>query len=1227
MDSIIQWNCRGFRANFDEIGCMVQDLNPSVFCLQETFLKPPNSFKLRNYHMYNTYGNIAHDRATGGSSILVKNGIIHTHIALNTNLQATAVRLNLNKTFTICSLYIPPPFHLTASDLHNLYNQLPEPRLILGDFNSHNQLWGSTSHNNKGKTIEDFLNDHTLCLFNDGSPTYLHPGHGTFSAIDLSICDPALFLEFEWRVLEDTHGSDHFPIVLQNVEGTREVGQLRWKLHKADWTSFEKHCLETITMSHYRNCNNLVEDFTDDITDIANKTIPMTKNNSKRSARPWFDDEVREAIKNRKKALRIFKSQPTINNLNNFKCLKAKARRIVRQKKRSCWRDYVSRLTERTPSNKVWKMIKKIEGKNLASHVSILEVNGEHLSSPEQISNGLGEQFAYNSSSENYTREFQCYKAQAERLTLNIQSDNSEDYNSYITLEELQKAILKATDSATGPDNIHYQILKHLPQSSLKTLLYIFNQIWEKGCLPSLWKQATVIPIPKPGKDHSDPMNYRPIALTSCLCKTMERIVTDRLVWFLESNQLITEFQSGFRRHRSTLDHLVRLETYVRDAFINREHVVAIFFDLEKAYDTTWKYGIMKDLHDLGLRGRLPVFIGSFLQDRFFKVRVGSTMSSPYSQENGVPQGSILSPTLFNVKINSIVNSISENLMSSLYVDDFLIAYRSRYMPTIERQLQLNLNRIHKWSLENGFKFSKQKTVCLPFYYLRSNHPDPSLIIDNCQIKVVNETKFLGVLFDSKLSFIPHIKALKAKCLKSMNLLKVVSKYNWGGDTTVLLRLYRAITRSRLDYGSVVYGSARPSYLKCLNSVHHQGLRLSLRAFRTSPVESLYVLAGEPPLSLRRIKLSMQYILKVASTPTNPTYDVIFHPKYMHHYESRSNAIRPLGLRMKFYLEAAKIDTTIIAETEVPPIPPWILPVPKVILDLAELKKSETNPVDYQNLFYSIRFKYESYKFLYTDGSKMERRVGCAVTSYKTVIAECRLPDHCSIYTAELTAIYLALKNIEDSESDRYVICSDSKSALQAIQNKQLDNPGILDVLIKYFYLHEYKDIVFCWIPGHAGIEGNEKADLAAKRALTKEITDFTIPYTDFKMTIKSFIMSCWQRQWNECNNNKLHSILPCIQNKIPSRFNTRKDQGIYHRCLIGHSRLTHLHLLVNEPAPVCQSCRCPLTIKHILLDCSHLQRFRRPLFQANTLQHLFTRYPTQTIIDFLYASGFYYQI
>ena len=128
------------------------------------------------------------------------------------------------------------------------------------------------------------------------------------------------------------------------------------------------------------------------------------------------------------------------------------------------------------------------------------------------------------------------------------------------------------------------------------------------------WREATIVPVPKPGKDHTVPTNYRPIALTSCVCKTMERMINARLVWFLESNNLISDFQCGFRSQRSTVDHLVRFETFIREAFVKNEHLVAVFFDLEKAYDTTWRHGILKDLHDLGLRGHLPIFISNFLK-------------------------------------------------------------------------------------------------------------------------------------------------------------------------------------------------------------------------------------------------------------------------------------------------------------------------------------------------------------------------------------------------------------------------------------------------------------------------------------------------------------------------------------------------------------------------------------------------------------------------------------
>ena len=113
----------------------------------------------------------------------------------------------------------------------------------------------------------------------------------------------------------------------------------------------------------------------------------------------------------------------------------------------------------------------------------------------------------------------------------------------------------------------------------------------------------------------------------SCLCKIMERMINDRLVWYLKYNGLISNLQCGFRSKRCTTDHLVRLKTVIREGFLRNEHLTAIFFDLEKAYDTTWKYGIMRDMCDLGLKGRLPHFISGFLSDRKFKVHIGSTLS------------------------------------------------------------------------------------------------------------------------------------------------------------------------------------------------------------------------------------------------------------------------------------------------------------------------------------------------------------------------------------------------------------------------------------------------------------------------------------------------------------------------------------------------------------------------------------------------------------------------
>ena len=135
-------------------------------------------------------------------------------------------------------------------------------------------------------------------------------------------------------------------------------------------------------------------------------------------------------------------------------------------------------------------------------------------------------------------------------------------------MAELKEAIQKSHNTTVGPDEIHYEFLKQLPRRSLDYLLAALNEIWESSKFPDSWRVATIIPIPKPGKNSLYLSNYRPIALTSCLCKTMEHMVNKRLVWFIESNNLYTNSQCGFRSQRSTMDHVVRLETSIREANI-----------------------------------------------------------------------------------------------------------------------------------------------------------------------------------------------------------------------------------------------------------------------------------------------------------------------------------------------------------------------------------------------------------------------------------------------------------------------------------------------------------------------------------------------------------------------------------------------------------------------------------------------------------------------------------
>ena len=1230
---ILQWNIRGASANYQELQLICSQYKPMVVALQETLQREDKQLTLNNFIALTEPAQpTVEGGVTGGVGLFIHKTVLYSQIDLHTTLQAVAARVSLHKTITICSLYLPPKANIQRPDLIALIQQLPRPFMILGDFNGHSPLWGSTKSSQRGQILEKVLDELNLCCLNNGSTTYIYPANGTKSCLDLSICDSSLFLDYNWKVDDDLHGSDHFPIHLRHTNTDTQDTHQYLNYNRANWDLFSSMVQRQLQEEEILQSDDPVESLTRVLLHCAKETIPSSSRKPQMPKTPWFNQECRDINKARKKSQRQVFKHPTLENIKAHQQLRAKSRLVYKTAKRQSWKTFCSSITSKTSKKKVWNTIKKIKGKSTCPSVHHLKLSDTLITDKKAVSNLLASTIEKTASPSNRSPAFLKNEKSKGKKPPNFTSDNTENYNLPFTLDELKTALLNCSDSAPGPDEIHYKILKHLPPSSLETLLQVFNHIWTSGTFPPSWRRATVIPIPKPGKDHSNPLNYRPIALTSCLCKLLEKMVNSRLMWKLETDNLLAKQQCGFRKYHSTTDHLIRLESTIRNAFLRKHHVVAIFFDMEKAYDTTWKKGIISDLHDLGFRGHLPRFIENFLADRQFQVRVGTTLSDIHNQEMGVPQGSILSPALFNIKINNIVKSF-QGPDCSLFVDDFAICASGGVYSGVQRRLQLCVNKVRQWAEENGFTFSPTKTQCIHFHNQRTYFEDPKIQLGETEIPAVKEAKFLGVIFDQKLNFRSHIKHVKTSCQKALNILRVVAHTDWGADKKTLLLLYRALIRSKLDYGCVVYGSARESYLKVLNSIHHQGLRLCLGALRTSPVQSLYAEAGEPSLANRRLRLSLSYYVKIYSELENPAYKCIFDDRLSEEYKKAPGCIPPFGLRTRPHAQEAGIDLGVICDfPKFSEDPHWTYITPEVRFDLASYRKENTNSLVYKGLYGSLCENYPKHEKIFTDGSKTANGVGASAVHLADVVQKSNkhLPTDSSVYTAELCALNLALEMIRTSRGKKFIIFSDSLSALEAISLRNLNHPELLDFFETYTKLKKKKrDIILAWVPGHVGIKGNELADAEAKRAAEAAVpAPFNIlPFTDLKRKIHCYTNNLWQKEWDENVNNKLYEARPTLSESLPSLGGNRKENVVLTRLRIGHTYLTHSYLLRGEEAPWCTSCQEPQTVKHILITCKEFNEIRRKHYTTETIRTLFRDVPPWIILDFVKEIGLFKDI
>jgi len=355
----------------------------------------------------------------------------------------------------------------------------------MGDFNAHNPLWGCRDINSKGQHVENFLLQTNMCLLNDKSArTYLHPATGSLSSIDLTIVDPTLYLDISWSVLSDQHGSDHFPIKIECTAFKEHEPLPRWNLNRANWALYIELCNTEINYDLAEPNNNTIERFTAELSKLAEKAIPVFNRSNKVHHKPWFNTNCRDALAERKKALKTFRRLSNTVNLDNYRKCRAKARQTVRAAKRLSWREYVSKLNTKTPMKKVWKMVRRISGKTAAAPVKHVSYNGSVAENPVDIANALGCAFASNSSSDHYTAKFNTFRTRAESKPLVCAAGHDEAYNALFTLSELQAALKKSHNTAVGPDNIHYQMLTHLPDTAQGVLLAILNDMWTSGLYP-----------------------------------------------------------------------------------------------------------------------------------------------------------------------------------------------------------------------------------------------------------------------------------------------------------------------------------------------------------------------------------------------------------------------------------------------------------------------------------------------------------------------------------------------------------------------------------------------------------------------------------------------------------------------------------------------------------------------------------------------------------------------
>ena len=434
-----------------------------------------------------------------------------------------------------------------------------------------------------------------------------------------------------------------------------------------------------------------------------------------------------------------------------------------------------------------------------------------------------------------------------------------------ISIQDMQKALKSLNPSKSpGPDAIHPRILRELHLELAPPLKYLFDKTISEGKIPDAWKVAEVRPIFKKG-DKKSPGNYRPVSLTSVVCKVFEGFVRNALNKHFSDQCLLSDSQYGFTSGRSCVTQLL---TTINDWMTDIDEdkpVDAIYLDLAKAFDTVPHQRLVSKLRGYGIRGSLLQWVGDFLKDRSQFVKINDATSSSIPVTSGVPQGSVLGPTLFIYYLNDMPEVV--DCVVRIFADDTK-AYTSVESEEKRDILQKSLDNLMEWTDKWLLRFNTSK--CKVIHFGKNNPNYDYFMKDSVTTRLLESTKVekdLGVYVDSDLSFQEHVKEVVKRANKISGLLIRTITYK---HKDIMVPLFKALVRPILEYGNTVWCPKLKKHIQEIEKIQRRFTRCIIGHNKLNYEERLKSL-GLPSLEYRRLRGDMIEVYKILHENYDPS--------------------------------------------------------------------------------------------------------------------------------------------------------------------------------------------------------------------------------------------------------------------------------------------------------------------------------------------------------------------